>query len=93
MDTIPLYKAIREMREISKDNGMFTIQFMSCNLTAGKSDGPVFIKNARLRSGDTKEHNKNHEFMINLHDVDNNRDLRCYQPTIMYFNHQQVVLE
>lgn len=78
------------MREISNKDGTFSMVFMSCDFSRGKSNGPERIDKARLRKQTSKTHNKNADHMLNFLDIEKNRPRQFYQITLMEFNGKRV---
>mgnify|MGYP000961140573 CR=1 FL=1 len=88
---IKIWDAIREMRQISAKKGSFSIVFMSYSRTRMKSDGIVEVQNARLRAQD-KPGGVFSDFMLNYIDLDTGEDYHFWQPCLMYFNNQKIVM-
>lgn len=89
--TIHLYDAIRQMRQISKKQGSFSMVFMSYSHTRGKSDGIVEVGNARLRPQEAPG-SKFSDYMLNYVDLNTGEALHLWQPLLMYFNGQKINL-
>jgi hypothetical protein len=87
-----VYEAIRQMRKISKQGKTFSFAFMSYSRQKRKSDGIVEIRRARLRKQSTEEQNRFAAIMLNYFDLNTNEYGRCYQPLLMEFNGQKLVL-
>jgi hypothetical protein len=87
-----IYEAIKKMRELSGKGLSFSFAFMSYNRTKDKSDGIVEVRKARLRKQSTVEQNKNADIMLNYFDLETNEYGQCYQPLLMEFNGQRLVL-
>ncbi len=87
-----LYEAIREMRRISTEKGVFSFSFMSYNSTAQRSDGVVIVRHARLLKRESIEHHKNAEIVEAFIDLDTMQPKRFYQILLMSFNGQKVIL-
>jgi len=92
VSTIELWDAIRQMREMSKVGKPFSIEFMGCNYTRSQSTGRHKIECCLLRSATKKEHNQYNDFMLNLLDVESGRARQCWQPLLMFFNNQKIVI-
>lgn len=84
-----VFDAIREMRQISKKQGSFSMVFMSYSRSRGKSDGIVEISNARLRPQDNPG-GKYSDHMLNYVDTDTGEAHRLWQPLLMYFNGNKI---
>lgn len=89
---INIWDAIREMRQISKKQGAFSMTFMSYSRTRGKSDGIVEIQNARLRHQDTPG-GEFSDYMLNYVDIDTGEAYHFWQPCLMYFNNLKVTMK
>lgn len=87
-----LYEAIREMRRISAEKGVFSFSFMSYNSAAQRSDGVVIVRRARLLKRETIKHHKNAEIVEAFIDLDTMQPKRFYQILLMSFNGQKVNL-
>ncbi|MBV5313819.1 MAG: hypothetical protein JZU47_11020 [Prolixibacteraceae bacterium] len=88
-----LYEAIEQMRQISKEGGEFSFTFMGYSETAGKSDGPISVERARLRSRPTHEQNSNTYVMEAYTNLLSGEARQFYQPLLMIFNGQKIDLE
>jgi hypothetical protein len=89
---INVWDAIREMREITGQGGMFSMAFMSYDPGRGKSDGVVMISKARLRNSTPKEQNRNTHHMLNFLDVERNVPRQMYLITLMEFNGKKITV-
>lgn len=88
-----LYEAIKEMRRLSSENQPFGFSFMSCNLTSRTSDGVVTVRRARLLKRESVKHHKHAEIVEAYLDLDTMESKRFYQPLLMSFNGEIVVLQ
>lgn len=91
--TMDLYDAIHEMRRLSDDNRPFSMTYMSCNLTAGKSDGIVKVRRARLLKRPSEKFHENAEFVERYLDLDTMQSRFFYQVLLMTFNGETVTLK
>lgn len=87
-----LYEAIKEMRRMTAENEAFSFTFMSYNSTAQRSDGVVNVRRARLLKRESTKHHKNAEIVETYLDLDTMQSKRFYQPLLMSFNDQKVIL-
>ena len=87
-----VYEAIEQMRLISQMGGEFSMTFMSYSETSGKSEGPVTVGRARLRSRPNSDQNRNAEMMEAYSNLDTGEARQFYQPLLMLFNQQKVDL-
>lgn len=90
-ESIHVYDAIRQMRQISKKQGSFSMVFMSLSRSRGTSDGIVEISNARLRPQDAPG-SKYGDYMLNYVDINTGEANHMWQPLLMYFNGQKINL-
>lgn len=90
--TIDLWAAIKQMREMSKVGRPFSIEFMGCNYTKGHSTGRHKIQLCLLRSSTHQKNNQYSDFMLNLLDVETGKARQCWQPLLMFFNDQKIVI-
>lgn len=88
-----LYEAIKEMRRISSENGVFCFSFMSYNSTTQRSDGIIHVRHARLLKRESLKHHKNAEIVEAYIDLDTMQCKRFYQPLLMSFNGQKTILQ
>lgn len=90
--TIDLWAAIKQMRDMSKIGKPFSIEFMGCQYTKRQSSGRHKIERCLLRSTTHQQHNRYNDFMLNLLDVETGKARQCWQPLILFFNDQKVVI-
>lgn len=88
-----LYEAIKEMRRISAEGGHFSFTFMSYNASAGTSEGIVAVNHARLLKRERIENHKDAEIVEAYINLDTMEPRRFYQPLLMTFNGQKVILQ
>jgi len=92
MNTIPLFEAIKLMRQISKKKGSFSFSFMSYSRSRGKSDGIVEVSSARLRPQNLNG-GKYSDHMLNYVDTVTGEAFHFWQPTLMYFEGKKIILQ
>lgn len=90
---IDLYKAIERMRELSAKHIPFSFTFMSCNLADGKSEGVVEVRHARLLKRESEKYHKRAEMVEKYLNLDTMSSRHFYQPLLMSFNGEKVVLQ
>ena len=90
---IDLYTAIDLMREYSKKNISFSFTFMSCNLSAGKSEGVVEVHHARLLKRESEKYHKHAEMVEKYLNLDTMTSRHFYQPLLMTLNGEKVLLQ
>ena len=88
-----LYKAIKEMRRLTAENIPFSFSFMSCNLTNNSSECVITVRRARLLKRESIKHHKYAEIVEAYMDLDTMECRRFYQPLLMSFNGEKVVLQ
>ena len=91
-NTISIWDAIREMREITGTGGSFNMTFMSYDRGRQRSTGVVSVGKARLRNATPKEQNKNAPYMLNFLDVEKNQPKQMYLITMMEFNGKKIIV-
>lgn len=91
-NTITIWDAIREMREITGTGGSFNMTFMSYDRGRQRSTGVVSVEKARLRNATPKEQNKNAPYMLNFLDVEKNQPKQMYLITMMEFNGKKIIV-
>jgi hypothetical protein len=91
-ESINIWDAIRQMRELSKQGGSFSITFMSYSRERRKSDGIIEVTNARLRPQDSPA-GQYSDYMLNYVDIDSGEAYHFWQPCLMYFNNQRITIK
>ena len=81
------------MRRLSKLKIPFSFTFMSCNLSDGKSDGIIEVKKARLLQRQSEKYHKHADIVEKYMDLDTMTARLFYQPLLMTFNGNQVILQ
>lgn len=87
-----VYEAIDRMRRLSAEGQTFSFSFMSCNLSAGTSEGVVNVPHARLRKREKKEFHRHADMVEAYINLDTLECRRFYQPLLMTFNGEKVTL-
>lgn len=90
--TINIYDAVSKMREATKKGENFSIAFISCDTTRGKSSGFVELPKVKLRDGASDDAFINSKYIINYLNVETNIPGRFYQILLMYYNGMKVIL-
>lgn len=88
-----LYTAIDRMRELTRKGDSFSFSFMSYSESSASSKGIVDVSRARLRKRPSIHENKNAEIMEAYVDLDTGEAKQFYQPLLMSFNGQKIVLQ
>ena len=88
-----VFEAIRQMRELSKQDKSFSFSFMSYSHTKQLSDGIVTVSSAllRRRPADNK-HNRYEPLMENYYDTNLGEYRRFWQVLLISFNGQKTEL-
>lgn len=81
------------MRRLSDEGRSFSFSFMSYNATTGKSEGIVEVAHARLRKREMREHHRDADIVEAYVNLDTMQDRRFYQPLLMTFNGEPVILK
>ena len=87
-----VYEALAEMRRLSEEDRNFSFSFMSYNPSKGTSDGIVYVHRGILRHREMKEHNRNADLIEGYMDLETGEPRRFYQPLLMTFNGQKLIL-
>lgn len=77
---------------MSEQDTCFSFSFMSYNPTKGTSDGIVYVRRGILRHREVKEHNRNADLIEAYLDLETGEPRRFYQPLLMTFNGQKLIL-
>ena len=88
-----LWDAIKEMRRLSAEGIPFGFTFMSYDATARASKGVIEVRHARLLKREKQENHRDAEFVEAYLDLDPCQARRFYQPLLMSFNGQKVILQ
>jgi len=87
-----VYEAIRKMRALSKAGVPFSFGFMSYSEDRGTSHGIVEVQHARLRKQSSTDDDKNADIKLNYFNLDTCDYGSCYQPLLLEFNGERLVL-
>ena len=88
-----VFEAIRQMRELSKQEKPFSFSFMSFSKSKQISEGIVNVSRGLLRyRPGMYSRNRYEPFMENYYDVDAQTDRRFWQMLLLSFNGQSVEL-
>lgn len=80
------------MRELSKQGKSFSFTFMSWSESRGTTDGIIEVQNARLKNRAKEADYLNDEMIEEYIDLDIMEHRRFYQPLLMTFNNQSLLL-
>lgn len=92
METIPLYEAIQQMRELTKAGKSFSFVHATYNREKRSSDGLRNVKSARLRPKSSNDDIIHSDFKLFYYDEEEQLPRVCWQPLIMFFNGKKVIL-
>lgn len=92
METINLYRAVDEMRRISREDGTFSVKFRKYNRQTGRGGDLVHLKQARLRAKPSDLQVRNAGHKVFLVDTETGAPLVCWQVLIVEFNGKKTVL-
>lgn len=84
--TIDLYKAIEEMRELTKKRKFFSFVHATYNRDSMTSEGDREVKKALLRKPASDEQVDNADLKLFYMDEEINEPRICWQPLIKSFN-------
>ena len=93
MDSITLYQAIKEMREISASGRYFTFSHISYNRDTRKTNGIREVRRAKLRPAAKGDDIRNSDFKLFYYDELYHESRVCWQPLLLYFNGKKVILQ
>lgn len=88
-----LYEAIHRGRELSKAGKPFSFSFMSYNSQVGTSEGVVEVRNGRFLSREDKRHHRDAEIVERYINLDTMETRHFYQPLLMTFEGEKVILQ
>lgn len=77
---------------MSEQDTCFSFSFMSYNPTKGTSDGIVYVRRGILRHREVREHNRNADLIEAYLDLETGEPRRFFQPLLMTFNGQKLIL-
>lgn len=90
--SINLYRAVDEMRRISREDGTFSIKFRKFNRLTGRGGDLVRIHHARLRAKPTDMQVAHAGHKVFLVDTDTGEAKVCWQVLIVEFNGMKTTL-
>lgn len=92
MSQMTVYQAINEMRRLSAAEKSFAFSFMSYSESKQTSSGIIEVRNARLKRRTVEADFLNAEMIEEYVDLDTLDHRRFYQPALMTFNGQRLIL-
>ena len=87
-----VFEAIKRMRELTEDGKSFSFSFMSYDSSRGKSDGVIYVRNAKLRKRESLEHHRYADMIEAYTDLDTMEPRRFYHTLFMTFNGEKLYL-
>ena len=90
---IDLFTAIALMRDDTKNQKPFDIEFMSYSKSKDQSSGRKRIQNCLLRKGSNTNKVADADIMLNLFDIDTRQNKSCYQIAILKYNNFKVIVQ
>lgn len=92
MKTLTVYEAIKEMRKLSNEGKSFSFSHGTYNREKQISEGIREVPNAILRPAAKNDDVANADFKLFYIDNDIKENRTCWQPLIMSFNGNSVIL-
>ncbi len=86
MNNVPLYDALKKMRELTNQSIPFSFSYVSCDTTRQHSNGKKEVAKALLRTGLPTDMGIKSESLIGYVDLDTNKQGWFYLPLLMSFN-------
>jgi hypothetical protein len=86
MNTSTVYKALQQMRRLSRDNIPFSLSFLTYSQTTGVTKGVKVVGSAKLRVGLPGDHGIKSRSLVGYIDLDTNEDRWFYLPLLLTFN-------
>ncbi|HUI32023.1 MAG TPA: hypothetical protein VLY84_00270 [Dysgonamonadaceae bacterium] len=90
MDKIELYDAVKRMRALSEANIPFSIGYLTCSITDGRSKGYKVLNKVILRTGMSAAHSDKHNSLIGYYDLDRKEHRWMYLPLLFEFNNIEI---
>lgn len=92
METIDLYAAIEQMKQISNAGGTFSMKFRKYNRKKGEGGDLVSINAARLRAKTSDDKIQNSSYKLFFVDTDTGQAANCWQILITEFNGKKTIM-
>jgi hypothetical protein len=93
MEIIGLYAAIAEMRKITAQGGCFSFIHRYYDRERRTGGQIRLVKRARLRKAAYKESVIHSQYKLFYTDLDTNEPRVCWQPVVLFFNGQKILLQ
>ncbi len=91
-ETIDLYEAIRQMRQLTQQGKSFSFAHSTLNRQTDTCDGVRYVKSAQLRPSAKGDDLVHADFKLFYFDEDLVMPRVCWQMLIMFFNEKKVIL-
>lgn len=92
METVDLYAAIEQMKQISNAGGTFSMKFRKYNRNKGEGGDLVSINAARLRTKASDDKIQNSSYKLFFVDTDTGLAANCWQILITEFNGKKTIV-
>jgi hypothetical protein len=91
-ETIDLYEAIKQMRQLSQQGKTFSIVHSTLNRERNTCDGLRYVNAAHLRPAAKGDDVINADHKLFYFDEDIQAPRVCWQPLIMFFENKKCIL-
>lgn len=92
METIDLYAAIEQMKQISNAGDTFSMKFRKHNRKTSEGGDLVTVKAARLRKKTSDEEIQNSSYKLFYVDTETGQAANCWQILIVEFNGMKTIV-
>lgn len=93
MKQINIYDALELMRRLSQENVPFSISFISCNRSLGKSNGLVKVKKVLLTKGYRDDQSEYAKSLISYENADTGEHKQFWFPLLLTLNDLKITHE
>lgn len=87
-----VYEAIEEMRSKSERREEFAFSYMTNSITRDNSEGEVCVEHAILYKNPKDSNNAYQDYMLTYLNTNTGEVRQCWQPLIMTYNHEPLIL-
>ena len=91
-ETITLYDAIKEMRQLSSADKSFSFSHSTWDQDKQQCNGIRHVNKAILRPAGRNDEIKDADLKLFYKDLDNLENRNCWQPLLMFFNGKKCIL-
>lgn len=88
-----VFEAIKQMRELSKQNVPFSFTFASYSKKRGTSEGNIHVSRGLLRKRGANSHNQYAEYQEDYTNLDTGEPRRFWQCCLLVFNGQTLTIK